>query len=114
MRYLISLVISYVFLQNFTMTTGMNTSYMRMDRMAGYCVALNAVQISSLRNCFFNLAGSIDGNAWVDISGSTLTVSRSVDHMWNVSQPFYNYVRVESTITSGSLMVNISGRAVKI
>lgn len=96
------------------MTSGINTTHMRMDRMAGFCIYGSFVEITNLQQCRFNLAASIDSISWTDLTGSTATVLSTMDYMWNISQPFYNYVRIESTLTGGSLLANIKGRAIKI
>jgi hypothetical protein len=96
-----------------TATAGFNSSDINRDFMSGYCIVANVTDATStLANCHFNLAASIDGMNYSDIAGSTLTVTTTDNLMWDVAMPFYSYVRVESTMTAGKITCAISGRSI--
>jgi hypothetical protein len=55
---------------------------------------------------------SVDGTNFVDLAGSTITVSSAGDALWEITTAFYDKVNVVYTRTSGSgtLNVQINGK----
>lgn len=48
------------------------------------------------------LQASVDNTTFVDITGSAVTVTSSADHIWNITDAQYRYVKVVWTTSSGT------------
>ena len=109
-------VLSMSFFKNQTLGTGtINSSPLSVDRMRGYCVVGKFIEVGNIGSCKVNLAGSLDDITYVDIVDSTLSVSKTLDYMWNIAAPFYRHVRMEIDIPgSGKLLTSAEARVVEL
>lgn len=98
-------------------TAGFVSSSMNRNFMSGYSVLIKTTMNTTTGSIVYNLQGSIEDTttSYVDIADSTITVSETGSTMYNVSSPFYNFVRVNCTATSTpNFNVSIISRSVEL
>jgi hypothetical protein len=102
----------YTLYSGVTITSGFNSTSINRDVMDGYCIVANIAFNTSTSIGYFWLQASIDDSVYTNISNSTSTVSSAGSVMWDVSVPYYNYVRVQSTLTTANINCTITARSV--
>lgn len=96
-----------------SITAGFNSTSINRDVMDGFNVVANITSNTTTSIGYFWLEASIDNSTYVDISNSTSTVSETGSIMWDVAMPYYNYVRVQSTLTTANIDCVITARSVR-
>lgn len=106
-------IVSHTLYSANTVSAGFNSTSINRDSMDGFCIMANVRVNTTTSIIQFNLAASIDDSVYVDITDSTSTVTTTGQIMWNVQFPYYNYVRVESTMTTANIDCTITARSVR-
>ena len=73
-----------------------------LDFTYGYAIYASwTEEVASLAGNI-KIQASVDGTNWVDVPTTQEAVSGSGDFMWNITDAFYNKLRVILTVTSGT------------
>ena len=95
---------------NGAMTTNINSTAVDLRQSLG-CSIQATVTAGSSPSGTLKLQGSNDNSNWVDVAGTSSTVSGNTSIMWNVQQTFYRYIRCAYAFTSGSGTLNVNFEA---
>lgn len=96
-------------ISNGAMTTNLTSPSVDLSKIVGYCVY--AKWTGSPAGAI-KLQASLDDTNFVDIQYSEQAISGAGDFMWNVSNAFYDKVRVVFTFSggTGTLNAQINGK----
>lgn len=67
-----------------------------------YRFAIQATLTGSNLVGTLKLQASLDNSTWIDVSGSSVSITASADQLWDVTAAGYRYVRAVWTYTSGA------------
>lgn len=96
-----------------TISAGFNSSSINRDSMDGFCIVGNFAFNTTTSIVYAHLQASIDDSLYINIAGSTSTVSAAGQVMWDVAMPYYSYVRVQTTMTTANINCTITARSVR-
>jgi hypothetical protein len=97
-----------------TAANGTNTSAHVRTYMDGFCIVGSYVSNTTTSAMTANLQCSIDNSTWAEVASSTLSVAGTGTQvaMWNVANPYYNYVRVHHTTTTMGFIGTVKIRSI--
>lgn len=106
-------IVNHTLYSGATISAGFNSTSINRDVMDGFNIVANLAFNTTTSIAYMWLAASIDDSNYIDIANSTSTVSSAGQVMWDVAMPYYNYVRVESTLTTANIDCTITARSVR-